>query len=716
MEKIRERTTTTFRRIVSVRNALLGLVAAGGAMYIGIRTNATLARETLKYSEILGANTREIQIATRAAEDYGVSQEQILDFLSEINNRAADAATTGIASYTDAFKALDIDTRKFLRLPIREQLLEISDAINRLPTRGQRIFLLEEIAGGPGREVIDLLARSRQEIEAIFDRVERAGTNNRQQLQDIVMMDNIIKNIGQTLRTTFAAGLSRNRENIERILVSIRDNIPRVLDTILDQVSRIGDRTDLLTGAIESASNAAILLLENFQLIFGSAVLLRIGTQVSIIFTAMVGAFNLFGITLKKVGGYFTAINAWLGRMIGRFSQLIRFVGARGAIVAGITRLVGLAGAWATGLIAVASTLAIIKGIVDRVSVNRIIDSAREVPRYPSVTRNQYPDLRDYLESRRESFQRYKEELAGYREELRGILGSSFVSEGTKDKIREFLPEISGRIRVLTNQIKTLDERLETLRRNAENAAIAIRENYAELTRARELSPIPFRTPTLREITPQGDGRDTILKRLQDVEAWGARWELLEQRRIEALEEYEERRRRLLQIYSDYEEQLEAIRLQRLEAQFNRLVDSFKQAIDALLDSIFDRTRSFIEAISNIGLNLGKNIIGDLISTAASTYFQNKLLGRNLILDPSVLGTGKYAGLQSIFPSTAPGRRGPGIGSLPGLGTTINFSPNINAGVSRSELQGALNQGFGNFTKILNNNLHLSGTNTRYTQ
>lgn len=151
--------------------AVYGLVRAYETF---VKPQADAIEMTLALSERLGLSTEMLSALGHAAKMSEVEQGTFVKGLSTMTRRLSEAATKG-GETAKMLKALGLDAKQLAQADTSEAFLQISDAIAKLPTQGQKAQAAFALFGRSGVEMVGMLQQGRAGLQGWMADAQELG-------------------------------------------------------------------------------------------------------------------------------------------------------------------------------------------------------------------------------------------------------------------------------------------------------------------------------------------------------------------------------------------------------------------------------------------------------------------------------------------------------------------------------------------------------------
>lgn len=164
--------------IAGVAAAATGSIAAvyglARAYETFVKPQADAIEMTLALSERLGLSTSMLSALGHAAKMSEVEQGTFVKGLQTMTRRLSEAATKG-GETAKMIKALGLDAKQLDQAGAGEALLQISDAISKLPTQGQKAQAAFALFGRSGVEMVGMLQQGREGLQGWMQDAQELG-------------------------------------------------------------------------------------------------------------------------------------------------------------------------------------------------------------------------------------------------------------------------------------------------------------------------------------------------------------------------------------------------------------------------------------------------------------------------------------------------------------------------------------------------------------
>lgn len=170
-------------RVGGLLKGLGGTVAKLGALFGGLSVAGAFAAfnkmsENLdalaKAANTLGVTTEELSELRFAAQRSGIEVAGLETSLQRMR-RSIGEASFGKGTGVEALRQLGLDAQQLMKLPIQEQLLEISRAMQEIPNASQRIAVGFQLFGRQGVNLIRFMQKGDEELRGLIDNARKFG-------------------------------------------------------------------------------------------------------------------------------------------------------------------------------------------------------------------------------------------------------------------------------------------------------------------------------------------------------------------------------------------------------------------------------------------------------------------------------------------------------------------------------------------------------------
>lgn len=241
-------------KILKLGGALTGIggIAATGLLIRGQMKSLDVVAKT---SDRIGVQTERLIGLQFAMEQSGGTAEDMTKALERIAV-ATTEVTQGTGEALRAFEGLRLDATKLIALPLDEQLIQVAEAVEKIPTATERMGLLADIFGRRQLKVINLLLQGRSAIEGMVSEAKDLGfAFNRIDLGMVEQANDAI---------------NRARRSFQGIFGKVTIAIAPVLESAADKLSKlfakVGDIRPWLQAFLRSAAEIVGDLVDVFRI------------------------------------------------------------------------------------------------------------------------------------------------------------------------------------------------------------------------------------------------------------------------------------------------------------------------------------------------------------------------------------------------------------------------------------------------------------------
>lgn len=340
------------RIVTRAAGAAAAIAGAGAALIAFTRSGTQAVDEAGKTADAVGLTIEQFTRLQFAAEQAGVSQEQLRTSLTRLNRSITDAQD-GTGRAADAFSRLGVEVTDS-NGKIRSQrvvLEDVADALSALPAGAERSALAVDLLGQQGAQLLPLLLQGSQGIRRLGDEADRLGRTLTQEQRVIAeafqdslgRLNSARRGLQQELSLLFAPPLTgatdlvtdRLAENRQAI-VDFTDNViarakPLIEDFFLtlagqdDQVSdqRFIDLRDAVVRFGESLGEVVTgIVVPAFQAL--QDVGARVADAINRVFDANItGQQVLIAAAIGKLLGVFSALGAAIGVVVASIQLVV---------------------------------------------------------------------------------------------------------------------------------------------------------------------------------------------------------------------------------------------------------------------------------------------------------------------------------------------------------------------------------------------------------
>lgn len=237
--------------------ALAGAVAgAAGAVKDFITEGVEESRMLVQFADRTGTSVEELQKFQVLSKNTGVSLDDLADANKELNIRLGEGGEV-TKDFKAAMKALGLDAKQLINLPMSERFARIADAMKRVGTEAERAAIIDKVMGGDaGEKALPILKLTGDEILRIANNTK---IMSKEQLKaassasmSFALLDNEIQGVKNsvlsallpaTRRVTdgMTGWISKNQELIDQRMGQIGDSLAKAIDSVAPEVAETVD-------------------------------------------------------------------------------------------------------------------------------------------------------------------------------------------------------------------------------------------------------------------------------------------------------------------------------------------------------------------------------------------------------------------------------------------------------------------------------------------
>lgn len=233
-------------------NPLLGVIdvaqQAGAAIKSAIFDTVDRASEIGNLADRLGVDPAFIDSIGRASQTAGGDVNIFADALTDMLEKAGDARD-GSESAVSGFRALGIELDELARLTPEQLFFRVADGAKQLDDVQVRIFNLNQVMGGAGRELAGFLGQGSEDIRALADQYARAGgvvdeelvgmANSARLTGDLITaaIDGIKVAVARPILSALGIDAENAREKIAVFSEDVRTTVEGLVANVVDVVT-----------------------------------------------------------------------------------------------------------------------------------------------------------------------------------------------------------------------------------------------------------------------------------------------------------------------------------------------------------------------------------------------------------------------------------------------------------------------------------------------
>jgi len=158
----------------SITAVATAATAMGVAVGVLIKKQADAARETKLWARRLDVASSKFSQLAVVGRNFGADMDTVGDAIKDLNERIADAAR-GNKTYEEALRAVGLESKKLINLPVEEQFIKVADAIGKMNNAGDRNFITAELMADAGFRLIPAFQQGEQAIRGMMKEAEKLG-------------------------------------------------------------------------------------------------------------------------------------------------------------------------------------------------------------------------------------------------------------------------------------------------------------------------------------------------------------------------------------------------------------------------------------------------------------------------------------------------------------------------------------------------------------
>lgn len=177
--------------------------AAGAAMVAGlVKSGMDSIDAQAKLARSMDATVNSLRTLTLAAENAGLSTQEMEGNLLRMNRRLGEIARTGGGPAAASLKELGISAQELLKIPLEERVAVISERISKLGTGAEMASAAFGIFGDAGIKMVPMLKEGSAGIHAAAEEMRQFGLEVSQvDAAKIEMTNDAITRIGRVLES-----------------------------------------------------------------------------------------------------------------------------------------------------------------------------------------------------------------------------------------------------------------------------------------------------------------------------------------------------------------------------------------------------------------------------------------------------------------------------------------------------------------------------------
>lgn len=219
--------------------AAVGIGAAGLAI---VRNTAQQVTEADRWAKSLKMSTQDLLSWQYAAEQAGLTGDNIADIFKDINDKVGDAVLNKSGEAAQALDTLGLSAKKLSEQSPDKQLIAISDALQKIPTQAGKTNILESL-GNDLSKMLPLFENNNEKLKQFIQLSKDFGIAPPQEdIDNLVKVNQFFQDIetsARGLKMEIASGLAKiDLSPLQSGLDDIRDVFtdPAVLQGLSDLV------------------------------------------------------------------------------------------------------------------------------------------------------------------------------------------------------------------------------------------------------------------------------------------------------------------------------------------------------------------------------------------------------------------------------------------------------------------------------------------------
>ncbi|HFQ7674625.1 TPA: phage tail tape measure protein [Klebsiella quasipneumoniae] len=251
--------------------AAIGVAAATAAVGIGVagiaivKSTAQQVSEADRWAKSLKMSTQDLLSWQYAAEQAGLTGDNIADIFKDINDKVGDAVLNKSGEAAQALDTLGLSAQKLAQQSPDKQLLAISSALQKIPTQAGKTNLLESL-GNDLSKMLPLFDNNNEKLKQFIQLSKDFGVAPPQEdIDNLVKVNRFFQDIetsAKGLKIEIASGLAKvNLDPLKDAFGDIKKTLtdPSVLQGLSDLVSGVAQLAGyMIRIAAEAGKLAAI--------------------------------------------------------------------------------------------------------------------------------------------------------------------------------------------------------------------------------------------------------------------------------------------------------------------------------------------------------------------------------------------------------------------------------------------------------------------------
>ena len=246
--------------VFSTGTAIAGLVGVAGFGAL-IKSSLAAGDALAKTADKIGISTEALAGLQHAAELTGVSSQKLDNSLQRLTRGLSEVAEKGAGSATKALEALGLSATDLLKVPVEEQMQQISDAMAGLPNQADKVRVAFELFGREGVDLVNTLGNGSAALIEMTDEAAALGVAlSRVDAAKMEAVNDAFFKAGQAI-----TGVGN------KLTAELAPFIEAVANEFVNAAKEMGGMQDAIVNGIEKAVQAIGIMangLKGIQIIF----------------------------------------------------------------------------------------------------------------------------------------------------------------------------------------------------------------------------------------------------------------------------------------------------------------------------------------------------------------------------------------------------------------------------------------------------------------
>ncbi|HBT4774018.1 TPA: phage tail tape measure protein [Klebsiella variicola subsp. variicola] len=258
-------------KAVGASIAAIGVAAATAAVGIGlaglaiVKSTAQQVTEADRWAKSLKMSTQDLLSWQYAAEQAGLTGDNIADIFKDINDKVGDAVLNKSGEAAQALDTLGLSAEKLSKQSPDKQLMAISEALQKIPTQAGKTNILESL-GNDLSKMLPLFDNNNEKLKQFIQLSKDFGVAPSQEdIDNLVKVNRFFQDIetsARGLKIEIASGLAKvNIDPLKDAFGDIRNTLtdPSVLQGLSDLVSGMAQLAGFMIRAAAEAGKLAAI-------------------------------------------------------------------------------------------------------------------------------------------------------------------------------------------------------------------------------------------------------------------------------------------------------------------------------------------------------------------------------------------------------------------------------------------------------------------------